>query len=350
MKQYYYSDENQSMVKGEQLINEPHKLKPHVVILGAGASKQAFPHGDAKGKMLPVMDDLIEIVGLQPFLKEKNIEFDNKNFEMLYDKLYNLNSESKILKIIKKKIYNYFDNLEIPEEPTLYDHLLLSLREKDVIATFNWDPFLFDAWERIQEEGVPIPTILHLHGSVRIGYCRDHGCWGRKEMFCPDCERTFIPTKLLYPIASKNYGDDFLKTQWECLEYFLSKAFTITIFGYGAPTSDQKAVDFMEKAWKAISKRQLGTTEFIDIKTENLIYQQWKPFIPSQHFLVYDNFYKSHIANHPRRSCEALYCPTILGKSVEKFPIPKHLGFCELFSWLRPFINAERQLNMQSKK
>jgi hypothetical protein len=32
--------------------------------------------------------------------------------------------------------------LELPDHPTVYDHLLLSLRKKDAIFTFNWDPFL----------------------------------------------------------------------------------------------------------------------------------------------------------------------------------------------------------------
>ncbi|MFW6223076.1 MAG: hypothetical protein ACOC3T_05645 [Bacteroidota bacterium] len=36
--------------------------RPHVVILGAGASAAAFPQGDANGKKLPVMNDLADIV------------------------------------------------------------------------------------------------------------------------------------------------------------------------------------------------------------------------------------------------------------------------------------------------
>ncbi|MHA1748548.1 MAG: hypothetical protein ACTSXN_02865 [Promethearchaeota archaeon] len=31
------------------------------------------------------------------------------------------------------------------ESPTIYDYLILSLRKKDVIATFNWDPLLVQA-------------------------------------------------------------------------------------------------------------------------------------------------------------------------------------------------------------
>lgn len=35
---------------------------PHVVILGAGASRAAFPYGNAKGRRLPVMADLADCV------------------------------------------------------------------------------------------------------------------------------------------------------------------------------------------------------------------------------------------------------------------------------------------------
>ena len=43
--------------------------RPHVVILGAGASLAAFPNGDANGIRLPLMLDFIEKI--KPlFLKE----------------------------------------------------------------------------------------------------------------------------------------------------------------------------------------------------------------------------------------------------------------------------------------
>jgi hypothetical protein len=35
--------------------------------------------------------------------------------------------------------------MEIPDHVTLYDELLLTLRSKDLIATFNWDPLLLQA-------------------------------------------------------------------------------------------------------------------------------------------------------------------------------------------------------------
>jgi hypothetical protein len=46
----------------------------------------------------------------------------------------------------------------------------LSLREKDVIATFNWDPLLFAACAR-NHTRTKLPYIIYLHGNVAIGYC-----------------------------------------------------------------------------------------------------------------------------------------------------------------------------------
>jgi len=343
-----YTGEKAAKISKARLINEPLRLKPHVVILGAGASKQAFPQGDANGKKLPVMDELVEVVGLQPILKEYKIHYERRNFESLYSELYKIDSESSVLKAIEEKIRAYFTSLEIPNEPTLFDHLLLCLRPKDVVATFNWDPFLFDTWDRNRYKA-PLPDILHLHGNVRIGYCKNHQVQGENGRYCPECNKKLTPSRLLYPVDVKNYSDDYLiSSEWKVLKHILRDAFTITIFGYGAPTTDKEAVELLEKAWKDKSKRELETTEFIDIKDEDVIREQWEPFIYSHHYLHFKEFYKSWIPNHPRRSCEALYVPTALGRFVDEFPLPKNLGFDEILSWLNPLIEAEHKLKKSS--
>lgn len=42
--------------------------------------------------------------------------------------------------------------IQIPERPTIYDQLLLNLRPKDLIATFNWDPLISQAYKRNKDE------------------------------------------------------------------------------------------------------------------------------------------------------------------------------------------------------
>jgi hypothetical protein len=342
-----YTNDKSFRISKSRLINEPLRLRPHVVILGAGASVAAFPEGDTNGKGLPTMENLVDVVGLQQILDDFGIDYQDKNFEALYSEIHKTNPQSTILSHIEEAVHNYFAGLQLPGKPTLYDHLLFSLRPKDIVATFNWDPFLYDAWERNRYR-VPLPDIAHLHGNVRIGYCTEHQIQGKNDMYCPECRKKFTPSRLLYPVATKNYSDDsFISGEWKLIEHGLREAFAITVFGYGAPRTDKDAVKLMEKAWKEKSNRQIETSEFIDIKESAVIREQWKAFIYSHHYLHFKNFYESWIPNHSRRSCEALYVPTILGRFVEGYPLPRELGFDDLLSWLEPLIKAEQQLTKE---
>src|SRR5688500_11227945 len=117
--------------------------KPHVVILGSGASRASCPTGDKNGKSLPVMQDFSEKVGLTALLQSWRID-PNQNFEDIFSNLYEQGDTEKCTEL-EAAIKNYFGNLELPDTPTIYDHLVLSLRDTDIIATFNWDPFLIEA-------------------------------------------------------------------------------------------------------------------------------------------------------------------------------------------------------------
>ena len=118
----------------------------HVVILGAGASiASTFRNPEINGKKLPSMDNFIEIVGLQDIIDKIPKKLVAQNFEDLYTNLHNENPVSDEIKEIESRVYNFFADMKLPNEPTIYDYLVLSLRSKDLIATFNWDPFLFQA-------------------------------------------------------------------------------------------------------------------------------------------------------------------------------------------------------------
>ncbi len=322
-----------------QLINKPENRGRHVVILGAGASKQAFPEGDANGKILPTMDDLIAVLRLEAIMEQAGIEYQGRNFEAIYSELYEKKSDSVFLKEIHEAIYSYFSSLQLPEHPTLYDHLLLSLRSKDIIATFNWDPFLYDAWER-NTHIAPLPKIAYLHGNVRIGYCLEHIIKGENGMSCPKCNKKLTPSRLLYPITMKNYTDPFIEKEWEQLKIYLSKAFTLTIIGYSAPTTDQEAIDIMKSTWDK-NNRFIERTEVIDIKDEEVLRKQWSPFIVRTYFDCVKDFYQSRIPNYPRRTCEALLDSTRYGFFVENNPLPRDADFDKLFFWLKPLVEAE---------
>jgi len=53
-------------------------------------------------------------------------------------------------------------------------------------------------------------------------------------------------------------------------------------------------------------------------------------------------FSDSSIANHPRRSCEAMWNQLRECKWIDNNPIPKDLGFDELYAWLQPYVEAEK--------
>jgi len=289
------------------------------------------------------MDSLIDMLGLEPVLKRGGVKDTRRNFETIYSELYEIDPGLPILREVEEIIYTYFSSLKLPETPTLYDHLLISLRPKDMVVTFNWDPFLFDAWNRIKDS-VPVPEVVHLHGNVRLAYCPDHSTCGVHGMYCPTCDKELIPSRLLFPVAMKNYvNDPFIKTEWEVLKNWLRQARTLTIFGYGAPSTDKEAVYILNNAWDK-DNRLIERTEIIDIKDKEDLWRQWDPFIVRTYLDCPGNFYKSRLASYPRRSCEALLNQTRYGLWVEENPYPVNVGFDELLSWMKPLVEAENNI------
>ena len=140
----------ETMIKktAKQLIEAPQQLRPHVVLLGAGASRAAFPRGDRATRQVPLratrqvplMNDLVDILGLKQEIEDTGESFESgHNFESIYSRLYS-GSEPKherARRNIEKKIEEYFSALHLPDQATIYDHMLLSLRQVDAVFTFN---------------------------------------------------------------------------------------------------------------------------------------------------------------------------------------------------------------------
>ena len=307
----------------DELISKPEMERPHVVILGAGASVASCPNGDKNGRRLPTMDNVVEVVGLAPLLTKRATPFTDRNFETLYSSLASDLSQSDLIKELESEVRKYFSSLELPDHPTVYDHLLLSLRKKDAVFTFNWDPFLYDAWVR-NHQRFELPGIFFLHGNVRASYCLSHPHqWGNPWVHCSECHAQFVPTKILYPVKVKDYAkDSFIASQWTSARWFLAEAFTLTIFGYAAPNSDVEAIDIMNAAWLHEGERLFEHIEIIDIKAQDDLYTTWRPFISHHHYVCRSSFYQSWIANYPRRSSEAVYAPTAQGI----VPLPVEIG------------------------
>ena len=314
--------------------------KPHVVILGAGASKAAFPEGDAIGNIVPVMNELTKAANLKRFFEHRDMEDIPDNFEELYSRIF-AEGDKKLLEILEFDVWQYFAGMVMPTTPTLYDHLMISLRDKDLIATFNWDPFLIEARQRSRNVK-SLPHLVFLHGCTRIGYCQAHNEYGVIASRCPVCNKFIEPIRLLYPVLEKDYNQNvFIKGQWTILERYLQDACILTIFGYGAPTTDVEAVALMKKAWGPVEKRSLEQIEIIDIKGEDELRESWKQFIHTGHCETKRSFYESYIARFPRRSGEAFKAQFMDAEFISGLNYPKTASWDELDRIYDPLFKEE---------
>ena len=57
------------------------------MLLGAGSSKAAFPHGDARGKIVPLMRDLAHVTGVDELLRLNGIREYPENIELVFQVL-----------------------------------------------------------------------------------------------------------------------------------------------------------------------------------------------------------------------------------------------------------------------
>ena len=313
----------------------------HVVVVGAGASLAAFPHGDRNGRKLPIIKNFVDVVGLASLLKANHVPPPYDDFEAIYSDAAQDPNKMALQEKLEERVYDYFSALELPDEPTLYDHLILSLRAKDVIATFNWDPFLWNAAARNAKFADP-PTLLFLHGNVAIGYCPDCKFIFARGQRCSNCDKFTVPSPLLYPVKQKNYqSDPAIAGHWRTLTHALKSAWAITFFGYGAPKTDVEAVGLLKEGWGDAERRLMEETEIIDIRPEDDLTVTWSPFIHSDHFAIRRSFYDSYIAKHPRRSCEAIWQRVAMARFVADSSFPQGINFKALHVWLKPRTAAE---------
>lgn len=319
--------------------------KPHVVILGAGASCAAIPNGDKYGRKIPVMKGFLNALKLEYLLDGVKLRTDSDNIEDIYSELSERPECASIVQEIEAAIVREMSGFHIPDEPTVYDYLLLSLREKDLIATFNWDPLLLQAYERVSRITTKLPEMCFLHGNVAVWHsvC-DHKCVGRTGFVCSKCGVPFEPVPLLYPVKHKNYVSDWwIKGHWDLLNAYMQQAGALTIFGYGAPKSDVEAVSLLKKAWGLPEEKNIQQIEIIDLKDENELYCTWDDFIFNGHFEAKSSFFESKMALYPRRTVEAdiesFVCNNFISHKNSAFR--EGMSFEEIHNHLEPLLQTE---------
>ena len=330
-------------VEGIQRVNEG---LIHVVILGAGASIATTQRNpEPSGRQLPSMDNLVEVVGLKDLIGDLDIA-ERSNFEEIYSTLHKRDSEAERLGQIEDRIRDYFKDMALPEAPTIYDYLVLALRPKDLIATFNWDPLLYQAWSRNRDVG-DSPRLAFLHGNVAIGYSTEDEQAGPAGYRSKQTGHKFEPTTLLYPVTEKNYNESsFISRQWERLTRDLEHCKRVTIFGYGAPETDVEAISLMKNAWGAKHERNMEQFEIIDIRPKDEVTDDWERFIHSHHYDYWNSYFESVFAKYPRRTGERFMTQFFPTTPEEAFqdpnPVLQNVDTLEdLQEWHSPLIEAE---------
>lgn len=325
----------------------------HIVILGAGASiASTMLDPEREGKSLPSMNNLQKIIQMDDLLSQISPRLYSENFETLYSNIHREDSNNPILGEINERICNYFSSLSLPSKPTIYDYLVMSLRPRDVIFTFNWDPFLYQAWCRNYKYGSN-PRIHFLHGNVAIGYDYSDLKAGPSGFYRSDNKHYFIPSPLLYPTGIKNYEEDpFIKKEWKYFKDALSSDIVcrVTIFGYSAPISDMAAIKVMSESWGTTQERNLEQFELIDIRPEDEVKSSWDAFIHTHHYDFCNSYFESSLARCPRRTCESYhlrYFPMTPEEAFhDEYPIPTggFKTFEEMWEWHQELIEVENKL------
>lgn len=326
-------------------LEKAFKNRPHVVLLGAGASVAAIPSGDKNGKSISIMSGFIQKLGMTDFLKGINLKTKSDNLEEIYSELSEDKTCADVCRRLEDHIYNYFSGFIIPDNPTVYDFLLLSLTKKDVIATFNWDPLLIQAYQRVRTITSDLPEMYFLHGNVLVGFCEKDNVNGPNYQKCPKCGEKLKPVPLLYPVNNKAYDKNiFIRKSWSRFTKGLAKAYMITIFGYSAPKTDAAAIAILKDAWGEIDNRNLEEIEVIDIRPEEDVISSWEQFVHTHHYKVHDNFFSSTLGRCPRRSCEATF--DMLMNCIwidEDKGFKKNMEWEQIKKFLMPLIEEENQ-------
>lgn len=285
--------------------------RPHVFILGAGATIAAIPNGDKNGKKCSVMNNFLAEMGLTELLKDVELDTDSSNLEDIYSEL-DSRPECQDIKIaLENKIVTNFSQFELPEQPTIYDYLILSLRSKDFIFSFNWDDLLIQAYNRVCKITKDLPQLVFLHGNIGVGVCNQCGAiQAYNNIRCYKCRNhSMHRPKLLFPVKKKNYNSDpYISNAWNGFLEIIKQASILTIFGYSAPKTDVEAIKAMQSAFSSTFRR-FDHVEIIDIKSESELIDTWSDFLAATnyHVKVCSNLLDSLIGEFPRRSVEGYY-------------------------------------------
>ena len=290
-------------------------LDPHVVIVGAGASIAACKT-DKNGREVPLLKNIHNILRLTDELEKYNFSNEQMgDFEKLFSDIYGRDEYKDLQEKLEFEVCHYFSDLKIPDEPTLYDYLVLSLTEKDAIISFNWDPFLMQAYRRNIDVG-NLPELIFPHGNSGVGLCNDCKVKGYAGCLCPNCFKALEQMPLLYPTGKKDYNSkSIIKNEWNRAKDVLSRAAGITVYGYSAPVTDVEAVELMKSAISISQMKDIAPFTIINLpENENEQRRKWSEFYDVKMVLYCNEFKQSSLWRNPRVSLETLFDAILQGQ------------------------------------
>lgn len=318
-------------------------IDPHVVIVGAGASIAACKI-DKNGKEVPLLKNIHNILGLTLELEKYDFSYEQmSDFEKMFSGIYGKEEYSELQEKLEYEVCDYFSKLMISDEPTLYDYLILSLTEKDAIISFNWDPFLMQAYRRNINVG-NLPELIFPHGNAGVGVCYNCKIKGYANCLCPNCFRDFEQMPLLYPIGKKDYNQKpIIKNEWNRAKAVLAKAAGITVYGYGAPVTDVEAVELMKSANSISLMKDIAPFTIINLACNEVEQREkWKGFYEGKMMIYCNSFEESILWRNPRVSLETLFDAILQQqpRSIEK-PFVKFSSLRELQEFVKTITEFE---------
>ena len=299
----------------------------HLVILGAGSTIATIPNGDKNGEESYTLANLLKDKTFTSFLEKVQRNFSTNDVEDLCKQLY---KEDRPLyyefeSLVRKK----YARLELPEEFTILDRLVLSLTSNDAIVSFNWDDLVIQAYQRMRDY-VPeemLPILAFPHGNAQTVYNNKHYT-SKRIVTSPG----WFDSPLNMPVDEIDYKSDvFINSQWHILDFFMRNAQMITFFGYRGPDSDEQDLKHLDELF---AKNEIcDKIEIIDKDQESAVEvaKRLERFKMQPNWLYpCADFWHSTIAKYPRRTLSVLdnwnYSVRTSAKEESLAEFLKHIG------------------------
>ena len=309
----------------------------HLVILGAGSTIATIPNGDKNEEFSYTLANLLNDRCFTSFVKKAQAKgFQTSDVEDLCNQLYK--EDKPLYDEFESLVHTKYASLELPDEFTILDRLVLSLTPNDAIVSFNWDDLVIQAYQRmskyVPEEMRPI--LAFPHGNAQAVYNNKH--YTSKRIVT---NTSWFDSPLNMPVNEIDYKSDiFIGSQWKILDFYIRNAQMITFFGYRGPSSDEQDLQHLDGLF---AKNEIcDKIEIIDKDLESAM----KVATRLERFKMQSNwlypcadFWHSTIAKHPRRTLSAIGNWNYSTKTFAKIE-----SLAEFMSHVGPLIDEEQNI------